>query len=51
LPTDTNIAVADNLYYFPHEQSEIECLEYALAHRPDSIAAIYEIKRAEAQII
>jgi len=49
-PTDTTIAVADNLDYLPHEQSEIECLEYALAHRPDGIAAIYEIKRAEAQI-
>ncbi len=50
LPTDTPLAVSDNLDYFPHEESEIECLEYALEHRPDGIAAIYEIKRAEAQV-
>ena len=50
LPTDTNLAVNDDLDYLPHEQSEIECLEYALEHRPDGIAAIYEIKRAEAQV-
>lgn len=50
LPTDTPLAVSDNLEYLPYEQSEMECLEYALAHRPDGIAAIYEIKRAEAQI-
>ena len=50
LPTDTPLAVSDNLEYLPHGQSEVECLEYALEHRPDGIAAIYEIKRAEAQI-
>ena len=50
LPMDTPLAVSDNLDYLPHEQSEIECLEYALEHRPDGIAAIYEIKRAEAQV-
>lgn len=50
MPIDTPLALNDNLEYLPHEQSEIECLEYALAHRPDGIAAIYEIKRAEAQI-
>ena len=47
---ENNINLADYPPYLPYEQSEIECLEYALAHRPDSIAAIYEIKRAEAQI-
>lgn len=50
LPTDTPLAVADDLKYLPHEQSEIECLEYALEHRPDGIAAVYETKRAEAQV-
>lgn len=50
LPIDTPLALTDNLEYLSYEQSEIECLEYALAHRPDGIAAIYEIKRAEAQI-
>ena len=50
LPVDTNLAVNDDLDYLPHEQSEIECLEYALEHRPDGIAAIYEIKRAKAQV-
>ncbi len=49
-PNDMPLAVTDNLDYLPYEQSEIECLEYALEHRPDGIAAIYEIKRAEAQI-
>ena len=50
LPMDTPLALNDNLEYLSYKQSEIECLEYALAHRPDGIAAIYEIKRAEAQI-
>ena len=50
LPTDTKLAVTDDLDYLPNEQSEIECLEYALEHRPDGIAAVYEIKRAEAQL-
>ena len=34
LPTDIPLAVSDNLEYLPHEESEIECLEYALEHRP-----------------
>lgn len=48
LPVDTEIATNDKEDFKIYNLSEEECLEYALKHRPDGIAASYEVKRAEA---
>ena len=42
---DTEIIVQENLKYFVYGRSETECMEYALAHRPDGISAAYEVKK------
>lgn len=50
LSVDTKILINDDLKYVPYNQSESDCLEYAITHRPDGIAATYEVKRTESQI-
>ena len=49
LPVDTEIAASEKIDFVRYDLSEAECLEYALAHRPDGIAAVYAVKQAESQ--
>ena len=49
LPVDTEIAASDAVDFVHYNLSEESCMEYALAHRPDGIAALYTLKQAEAQ--
>ena len=50
LPVDTNLVINDELKYQPYENDEEFCLEYALSHRPDGIAANYAVKSSEASV-
>lgn len=47
LPLDTTLIVDGELKYSPFEEDENSCLEYALTHRPDGIAAEYAVKSSE----
>ncbi|MBQ1510367.1 MAG: TolC family protein [Selenomonadaceae bacterium] len=49
LPQDTMIQPSDIFSYEPYPKELTECEEYALAHRPDGLAAEYAKKAAEAQ--
>ena len=49
LPVDTEIAASSEINFVRFSWTEAECLEYALAHRPDGIAASYAVKQAQAQ--
>ncbi len=49
LPTGTQIITSDDITFVSYNMSEAQCLEYALNHRPDGIAATYAVKQAEAQ--
>jgi len=49
LPVNTELAASDKINFVHYNLSEEDCLEYALAHRPDGIAATYAIKQAHAQ--
>lgn len=49
LPVNTEIAASDKVDFVPYDLSEDTCLDYALAHRPDGIAAVYTLKQAQAQ--
>ena len=49
LPVDTEIAASDKINFVRYNLTEADCLDYALSHRPDGIAAVYAVKRAEAQ--
>ena len=50
LPVDTVLVTNETLDDTPYALDENECLQYALAHRPEGIAADYQIKQAEAQV-
>ena len=49
LPIDTEVATSENLNFVHYNLTETDCLEYALAHRPDGIAATYAVKQAKSQ--
>lgn len=49
LPIDTEIAASSEINFVHYNLTEEQCLEYAIAHRPDGIAAAYAVKQAEAQ--
>ena len=49
LPVDTELVASSRIDFTRYDLTEAECLEYALAHRPDGIAATYDVKRAEAE--
>ncbi len=49
LPVDTKIAASSEINFVRYDMSEAECMEYALSHRPDGIAASYAVKQAQAQ--
>lgn len=44
LPVNTNLIIDENLSYTTFEETENFCMEYALEHRPDGIAANYAAK-------
>lgn len=48
LPIDTEIAATTEVGFIHYNLTEEECLEYALDHRPDGIAAVYSVKQAHA---
>lgn len=48
LAVDTEVAPSELTNFSPYHLTEAECLEYALAHRPDGVAAQYMVKRAQA---
>lgn len=50
LPVDTEIAASDKINFVKYSLSEADCLDYALSHRPDGIAAVYAAKRAGADV-
>ena len=50
LPVDTVVAASDKIGFVKYGLSESDCLEYALNHRPDGIAAAYAVKRAGADV-
>ncbi len=50
LPVDTNLIISEKLSYSPFDEDENFCLEYALSHRPDGIAAAYAAKSSEESI-
>lgn len=50
LPVDTEVAASDKIGFVKYGLSESDCLEYALNHRPDGIAAAYAVKRAGADV-
>ena len=50
LPVETEIAASDKINFIHYNLPEDQCMEYALAHRPDGISAVYAVKQAGAQI-
>lgn len=46
LPIETEIATSDKINFIHYNLTEADCLEYALNHRPDGIAAVYAVKSA-----
>ena len=48
LPTDTVLNIRDELKYTKYELTLDNCTAYALAHRPDGIAAEHAVREAEA---
>ena len=48
LPQDTDVEPLDHFPYEPYGKELPECEAYALEHRPDGIAADYDIKAAQA---
>ena len=50
LPVDTVLVTNEDLNNNPYPLNEEECTTYALEHRPDGIAALYEIRRAQAAV-
>ena len=49
LPQDSDVEAVDMFSYEPYHRTLPECENYALEHRPDGLAADYDIKTAEAQ--
>ena len=50
LPADTDLTLVDDQDYDEFTTSEADCLQYALEHRPDGMAAVYAVKQAEASV-
>ena len=49
LPRDTVVEPTDAFTYEPYPKALTECEDYALANRPDGLAAEYAVKAAEAR--
>ena len=50
LPVDTLLVTNETLEKTPYDKTEDECIDYALEHRPDGIAAGYAVNRAAAEV-
>lgn len=50
LPVDTLLVTNETLTKTPYDKTEDECIDYALEHRPDGIAAGYAVERAAANV-
>ena len=50
LPVDTVLVTNEYMNQNPYDKTEDECLDYALEHRPDGIAAMYALKQATAAV-
>lgn len=50
LPANTDLVLVSDGDYSDYGWSEAECLNYALEHRPDGVAAMYAVKQAEARV-
>lgn len=50
LATDTTLNIRDDLKYVSDARTQDECVQYALEHRPDGIAADYSVKQAKASV-
>lgn len=50
LPTDTDLDIRDRLKYEKYSLNLADCTSYARANRPDSLAAKYAVKQAEAAV-
>lgn len=50
LPVDTVLVTNEYMNQDPYDKTEDECLDYALEHRPDGIAAMYDLKQANAAV-
>ena len=50
LPVDTVLVTDEDLNSNPYPLNETECIEYALEHRPDGIAALYAVRQAQATV-
>ena len=48
LPVDTEITTGGDVNFVAYNLTERDCLDYALNHRPDGIAASYAVKQAAA---
>lgn len=48
LPTDTVLNINDELRYNKYDLTLEGCTEYALSHRPDGLAADFQVKQANA---
>lgn len=49
LPQETDVEPLDVFSYEPYDKDLDACEEYALQHRPDGLAAVYDIRAALAQ--
>ena len=49
LPENTDFEVKDGFDYVPFKMQLEDCLDYALAHRPDKLSADYAVKSAAEQ--
>lgn len=50
LPVETTLIIDDDLQYLSFDEDENFCLEYALSHRPDGIAANFSVKSSEENV-
>lgn len=50
LPVDTNLVIDEDLKYLSFDSDENFCLDYALTHRPDGIAADFAVKSSESAV-
>ncbi len=50
LATDTTLNIRDDLKYTADDRTQDDCVQYALEHRPDGIAADYTVKQTKAAV-
>jgi TolC family type I secretion outer membrane protein len=50
LPVDTQVQVKDELQYEKYGQSLAECIQYALANRPDALASEHNLEATRDQV-